>query len=487
MMICSAPRRRAAITPQRPTAPSPTTATVLPGRDVGGERRVVAGAHHVARASAATASARRPGRPAARRAFRPPAVRAPPRPGRRRRRPRPSSRRAGTRSAGPRWQKTQVPSDHANGATTRSPALTRADVGADVLDDADELVAHAASGLARLHRVVGPEIAAADGGAGDAHERIGRLDDPGVGDGLDADIARAVHHGRSHTRHSSSDRRGVTDPVDPGTGRPPQRRRAWSYPRPVDAGKRDPRVPDFAGERRISPEQAGLPWYGDNRRVPGLRREEVAMLAGVSVDYYTRLERGNARGVSESVLEAFARALQLDEAERAHLFDLARAAPMRRRAGGADRRSSGSGRACSGSSTRSPPRRRSSATGVWTSSPPTISAAPSTRSTSTARRGRRTRRASSSSTRAPVTSTPTGNSVATDAVAVLRSEAGRDPYDRGLSDLVGELSTRSESSAPAGPRTTSVSTTPASKRFHHPVVGDLSLTYETMQLAADRA
>ena len=60
--------------------------------------------------------------------------------------------------------------------------------------------------------------------------------------------------------------------------------------------------------------------------MPGLRREEVALLAGVSVEYYTRLERGNAQGVSDSVLEALARALQLDEAERAHLFDLARAA-----------------------------------------------------------------------------------------------------------------------------------------------------------------
>src|SRR6266540_332903 len=86
---------------------------------------------------------------------------------------------------------------------------------------------------------------------------------------------------------------------------------------------------------RITPEQAGLRTYGDNRRVPGLRREEVALLAGVSVDYYTRLERGNAGGVSETVLEALARALQLDDAERAHLFDLARAAntstPRRRR------------------------------------------------------------------------------------------------------------------------------------------------------------
>jgi transcriptional regulator with XRE-family HTH domain len=77
---------------------------------------------------------------------------------------------------------------------------------------------------------------------------------------------------------------------------------------------------------RITPEQAGLPTYGGNRRVPGLRREEVALLAGVSVDYYTRLERGNLGGVSEAVLDALAQALQLDEAERGHLFDLARAA-----------------------------------------------------------------------------------------------------------------------------------------------------------------
>jgi transcriptional regulator with XRE-family HTH domain len=77
---------------------------------------------------------------------------------------------------------------------------------------------------------------------------------------------------------------------------------------------------------RITPDQAGLPVYGANRRVPGLRREEVALLAGVSVDYYTRLERGNLGGVSETVLDALAQALQLDEAERGHLFDLARAA-----------------------------------------------------------------------------------------------------------------------------------------------------------------
>jgi transcriptional regulator with XRE-family HTH domain len=90
-------------------------------------------------------------------------------------------------------------------------------------------------------------------------------------------------------------------------------------------------IRQFLASRRakITPEQAGLPMFGGHRRVAGLRREEVALLAGVSVDYYTRLERGNLAGASESVLDAVARALQLDEAESAHLFDLARAAAVR--------------------------------------------------------------------------------------------------------------------------------------------------------------
>jgi transcriptional regulator with XRE-family HTH domain len=111
-------------------------------------------------------------------------------------------------------------------------------------------------------------------------------------------------------------------------------------------------IREFLTSRRakITPEQAELRTYGGNRRVPGLRREEVALLAGVSVDYYTRLERGNASGVSETVLEALARALQLDEAERAHLFDLARAAHTSGPRPAAARGSE-SGRACSTSST----------------------------------------------------------------------------------------------------------------------------------------
>lgn len=84
---------------------------------------------------------------------------------------------------------------------------------------------------------------------------------------------------------------------------------------------------NFTSRRsRVTPGQAGLPAYGGTRRVPGLKREEVAMLAGVSTEYYARLERGNLRGVSDSVLESLARTLQLDDAERAHLLDLAKAA-----------------------------------------------------------------------------------------------------------------------------------------------------------------
>src|SRR5215218_6836722 len=85
-------------------------------------------------------------------------------------------------------------------------------------------------------------------------------------------------------------------------------------------------IREFLSTRRarITPEQAGLPAYGGNRRVKGLRREEVAMLAGVSVDYYVRMERGGLAGASESVLNALAAALRLDEAERGHLFALAR-------------------------------------------------------------------------------------------------------------------------------------------------------------------
>src|SRR4029453_5252034 len=127
------------------------------------------------------------------------------------------------------------------------------------------------------------------------------------------------------------------DPDERGTDRDPQRCGSARRVDDMAAGNdnRDTRgdvrgeIREFLSTRRakISPEQAGLPVYGgDRRRVSGLRREEVALLAGISSEYYTRLERGNATGVSDSVIDAIAHALHLDDAERTHLLDLLRTA-----------------------------------------------------------------------------------------------------------------------------------------------------------------
>jgi len=129
----------------------------------------------------------------------------------------------------------------------------------------------------------------------------------------------------------------VTDPVVPGTGSIPQRRPGRRTLVHVDTRTE---IREFLTSRRgrITPEQAGLAWYGENRRVPGLRREEVALLAGVSVDYYTRLERGNLVGVSEIVLEAGARGLT---------SSISRVRRTCQRRGRAGARSNASGRASS--------------------------------------------------------------------------------------------------------------------------------------------
>jgi transcriptional regulator with XRE-family HTH domain len=235
---------------------------------------------------------------------------------------------------------------------------------------------------------------------------------------------------------------------------------------------------------RITPEQAGLPTYGGNRRVPGLRREEVALLAGVSVDYYTRLERGNLGGVSESVLEALAQALQLDEAERGHLFDLARAA-----------------------NTSSPTRRRPAQQRVRPGVQRILDAM--TDAPADVRNGRGDILAANRLGYAlyselyidPVRPAnvarfvflspraraffPDWERAANDIVANLRTEAGRNPYDRGLQDLVGELSTRSEAFRTRWAAHNVRYHHTGRKRLHHPVVGDLELTYEVMALPAD--
>src|SRR6476469_7650617 len=199
-------------------------------------------------------------------------------------------------------------------------------------------------------------------------------------------------------------------------------------------------IKDFLTSRRarISPEQAGLNSYG-SRRVPGLRREEVAVLAGVSVPYYTRLERGDLSGVSDGVLQALAGALKLDDAERAHLFDLARAAHP----------------------TGAPPRRRSAKPRIrpeiqWTLDAITGAAAYVGNDRLDILAANSLARALFSELYAAPTRPanfarfcfldpraeafyPDWDGAAKTTAEILRAAAGRDPHDRELTDLAGEL------------------------------------------------
>jgi transcriptional regulator with XRE-family HTH domain len=245
-------------------------------------------------------------------------------------------------------------------------------------------------------------------------------------------------------------------------------------------------VREFLASRRarLTPEQAGLPSFGGTRRVAGLRRAEVAMLAGVSPDYYTRLERGNLAGVSDSVLDAIARALQLDDAERSHLHDLARAANTGRRV-------------------RRRPAKQQIRPGVqslldaMTDAPAFV------------RNGHLDILAANRLSRAlyspafagpgrPVNLArfcfldpaaddlyPDWDEAANTTVALLRTEAGRDPYDKALSDLVGELATRSDDFRTRWAAHNVRLHHTGTKRFQHPAVGRLDLTFEAMPLPAD--
>jgi transcriptional regulator with XRE-family HTH domain len=231
---------------------------------------------------------------------------------------------------------------------------------------------------------------------------------------------------------------------------------------------------------RVTPAQARLRTYGNGpRRVPGLRREEVALLAGVSVAYYTKLERGDTSGVSDTVLESLARALQLNEAERAHLFDLARAqsttAPLRRRT--TQRVRPGVQRLLD--SITAPAMVRNGRMDIL----------------ATNQLGRALYSEMFANPRMPVNSArftfldPRATSffvdwdhAADDSVAVLRGEAGRNPYDRALTDLVGALSTQSEEFRTRWARHDVRYHDTGKKRLHHPLVGDLELTFEVMTL-----
>jgi transcriptional regulator with XRE-family HTH domain len=237
---------------------------------------------------------------------------------------------------------------------------------------------------------------------------------------------------------------------------------------------------------RITPEQAGLPDFGGRRRVKGLRREEVAMVAGMSTEYYTRLERGNAAGVSDSVLDGVSRALQLDDAERAHLFDLARTAN--------DGLSLQRARATPRAQQIKPALQQMiDAMGQV----PVFVQNRRLDAVATNALGLALFSEMFVDPQRPVNAVrfvfldPRAQSFYRDwesqtryLVALLRAEAGRSPYDRVLTDLVGELSTRSDlfrklwASHDVREHRTGL------KTIHHPVVGDLDLTFETMELTS---
>ncbi|WP_445255505.1 helix-turn-helix domain-containing protein [Nocardioides aurantiacus] len=248
-------------------------------------------------------------------------------------------------------------------------------------------------------------------------------------------------------------------------------------------------VQEFLTTRRarLTPDQVGLPTTG-TRRVPGLRRSEVASLAGLSVEYYARLERGHVAGASAAVLESLAEALRLDETERTHLLDLARAADGIPTSGRSRRRTPG--RAVSRPSLRWALEAITDGVAFVRDSHQDLLA--------TNELGRafyspvigdsgRTPNLARFQFLDPASRDfyPDWDLFARMCVGIMRTEAGRDPHDRALQDLVGELSTRSETFrrlwADHDVRTHGTGT----KRFHHPVVGELTLAYEELAITAE--
>jgi transcriptional regulator with XRE-family HTH domain len=247
-------------------------------------------------------------------------------------------------------------------------------------------------------------------------------------------------------------------------------------------------VREFLMSRRakVTPAQAGLP-AGRGRRVPGLRRSEVAMLAGVSVEYYARLERGAIRGASAAVLNAIADTLRLDEAERTHLFDLARAADgiptsgRRRRATRPASVRPNLGWMLDAIVDAVAFIRNPRADILATNALGRIFYSP------LIGEGGRVPNLARFLFLDPASRDfyPDWDRFARMAVAMLRAEAGRDPDDRGLQDLVGELSTRSETFRRLWSAHDVHILGTGTKRFHHPEVGELSLTHEELAITAD--
>ncbi len=235
---------------------------------------------------------------------------------------------------------------------------------------------------------------------------------------------------------------------------------------------------------RITPAQAGLPVYGGTRRVAGLKREEVAMLTGVSTEYYARLERGNLRGVSESVLESLAAALQLDEAERAHLLDLARAAAPSRESGKRRVRAEvrpSVGRILAGM-TGTPAYVRNSRMDIVAANSLCFALyggilSPDTLPLNLARFMFLDPRARDFFLE--------WNTVAADLAAALRTEAGRNTHDRALNSLIGDLATGSTEFSTRWARHNVRFHRSARKTLHNQLVGDIELTGDSLEVPGE--
>lgn len=236
---------------------------------------------------------------------------------------------------------------------------------------------------------------------------------------------------------------------------------------------------------RISPEQAGVPVFAGHRRVPGLRREEVAHLAGVSTDYYAKLERGNARGASAEVLEAIARALQLDDTERDHLLNLVEIV--------------------------SPPRRRSARARTRTTVAPGTQAVLDALTLPALVENARLDIVAANRLGAALYDLPDPEvggepfnaarfqfldpraadffldfaRAKRNAVALLHQAAGRDPHDEELVRLVGELSTHSREFRGLWAAHDVIRYQRGTKRYRHPTVGDLEFGYESFDLTTE--
>jgi transcriptional regulator with XRE-family HTH domain len=238
---------------------------------------------------------------------------------------------------------------------------------------------------------------------------------------------------------------------------------------------------------RLTPQQTGLPTFGGRRRVKGLRREEVALLAGMSTEYYVRLERGNGAGVSDAVLDGICRALQLDEAEHAHLYDLVRAANLghdparRRRPVRAPRIGANVQQLIDAMHDVPVFIQNGRLDAVATNR---LGAALFSEVFMLPQRPVNAARFAFLDVRAQTFYRDwEGN--ARQIVALLRAEAGRAPHDRVLTDLVGELATRSDHFRTLWAAHDVRVHRTGSKEVHHPVIGDLDLTFEVMDLTSE--